>query len=688
MLHHCRVAKVYKDFLLAAMNDAKPSPWALKSIPPDLVSSRASAAMVPSLDGQSTGLTPEALADLQCPEDVRLAPSGKHVVYCLRPASKRGDHETSSLWVAEVGKEHSARQLTSGHFNDELPRWAPDSKTIAFVSDRAEPGHCSAIYFLSMPPLSEPIPITEPKNKKNIVSLKWSPDGHYVAFLSPDEMTVEEESKLASGDDAIVYNTNWNYNRLRYFNLETHTTLTLFKKPFHVNEFAWKSNSDQIFYVLQLTPEYNSALYRGVTLEKLSLHTANVISLCMFPGPVSSLSWSESAMYFLGGVSPDKENTVSMIYTIDDGGQDWTPKAFWNTNDDAVDLRSVVTFLAVQVQKGLQDQIWLLSHSSATVLYHDVFKIVTWDILDLGDGNVVLVIGKGSPDCPTEIHSIQKEKVTQLSQHGQAIADLGIASAEAFYTTADDNTELDGVLLLPRKRGGKPWPAVVIPHGGPHTRVTFGFDIPYFHWGPWLAAVGYAILCPNYRGGSARGEEFASHSRGHIGTKDYSDIIAMVVSCIERGIFDPDRIAIGGWSQGGFLSYLAVTRPDFHFRAAVCGGGVVDWDMLTMSSDVPSAEEELAGGAPWDMDIDFLKTRHSSPIWHMKDIKTPILILHSEKDERVPVSQALAFYRGCLHHKYSCDMVLYPREPHVVTERLHRIDMLNRVKDFYDMHLQ
>ena len=115
---------------------------------------------------------------------------------------------------------------------------------------------------------------------------------------------------------------------------------------------------------------------------------------------------------------------------------------------------------------------------------------------------------------------------------------------------------------------------------------------------------------------------------------------------------------------------------------------MVDWEMLTMASGVPSAEEELAGGAPWDMDIDSFKTRHSSPIWHMKDIKTPILILHSEKDERGPVSQALVFYRGCLYHKYSCDMVLYPREPHAVAERLHRIDMLDRIKDFYDMHLR
>ncbi len=657
------------------------------NVAPNLASNRSSAMVDPGFNSQITGLTPEVLADLQCPENVRLAPSGKHVVYYLRPASKQGDHETSSLWIAEVGKEHSARQLTSGPFKDELPCWCPNSKTIAFVSDRAEPGQGSAIYLLTLPS-SEPIPITDSGNKKKIVSLKWSPNGRSIAFLSPDEMTAEEKSRLASGDDAIVYNTNWDYNRLRCTNLEYRTALTLFTKPSHVNNFAWNHLSDQIFYVLQPTPEYkSSALYQGVALEKVVVESGNATTLCTFPGPVSCLAWSESAMYFLGGVLPDKNNTTSVIYTIDESRQDWNPLAFGD-DDDAVDLRSMVNSLAVQVQKGLQDQIWLLRHSSAIILYSDMSKIITWDILDLGGGNVVLVVGKGSPNCPTEIYSIWNQHMCQLSQHGHAIAKLGIATAEVFNATADDNTELDGVLLLPSKEGSKPWPAIVLPHGGPHTRVTFGFDIPCFHWGPWPVAAGYAVLCPNYRGGSGRGENFASYGRGSVGSKDYSDIIAMVTSGIERGIFDPNRIGIGGWSQGGFLSYLSVTRPDFRFRAAVCGGGVVDWDMLTMSSDIPAVEEELAGGAPWNMRMDSLKTRHSSPVWHMEDIKTPILILHSVKDDRVPVSQAVAFHRGCMYHKYQCEMVLYPRESHRVAERLHRIDMLKRIRNFYDLHLQ
>ena len=109
--------------------------------------------------------------------------------------------------------------------------------------------------------------------------------------------------------------------------------------------------------------------------------------------------------------------------------------------------------------------------------------------------------------------------------------------------------------------------------------------------------------------------------------------------------------------------------------------------MMTMTSDLPNLEAELAGGAPWRLKVDETKTRHGSAIWHMEKVTTPVLILHGEKDERVPLTQAIAFYRGCEEHKVPCEMIIYPREPHVVEERMHRIDMLNRIKDFIETHM-
>lgn len=142
----------------------------------------------------------------------------------------------------------------------------------------------------------------------------------------------------------------------------------------------------------------------------------------------------------------------------------------------------------------------------------------------------------------------------------------------------------------------------------------------------------------------------------------------MIKSGIERTLFDPERIAIGRWSQGGFLSYLSVIRQEFHFKAAVCGGGITDWEMLVMCSDIPAAEAEMVGGAPWTMAADDVRSRHASAVWHVADgvsSKTPVLILHSERGERVPDSQAIAFHRACLFHGIPCQMVIYPRESHI-----------------------
>ena len=134
---------------------------------------------------------------------------------------------------------------------------------------------------------------------------------------------------------------------------------------------------------------------------------------------------------------------------------------------------------------------------------------------------------------------------------------------------------------------------------------------------------------------------------------------------------------IGGWSQGGFLSYLAVTRGDFQLKAAVCGTDVVDWDMLTMTSDAHACEADLAGDASWDGD--YIPRRDGSPIWNMKNVKTPILILHGEEDEPVPLSQAIALWRGCQQWKVPVEMVSYPREKHRVQERTHVSDMWERI---------
>ena len=131
-------------------------------------------------------------------------PSGRHVVYTLTPFTSKEKYPVSSLWLAEIGKEHSARQPTAGLFHNELPQWSLNGEFIAFLLDRAKHGESSAIYLLPMQ-CGEALPITKADNKSKISCFSWSPNGCCIAFLSPDEKTAEQEAKKKDRDDAKVY---------------------------------------------------------------------------------------------------------------------------------------------------------------------------------------------------------------------------------------------------------------------------------------------------------------------------------------------------------------------------------------------------------------------------------------------------------------------------------------------------
>lgn len=181
-------------------------------------------------------LSLEALADLQVPKDLHISPDGQRVVYTLESFSQKDEHAVSSLWVAEVGREKSARRITSGVFG--MNRLAGQRTGNMSPSSPAKKGPCSAIYLLPMTG-GEAYPITETENEKKIASFDWSPDGQYIAFLSEDENTPEEKRKEQEKDDAKVYGANWICQRLRLIHIETGKFSTLIQGNQHVNLFSW-----------------------------------------------------------------------------------------------------------------------------------------------------------------------------------------------------------------------------------------------------------------------------------------------------------------------------------------------------------------------------------------------------------------------------------------------------------------
>lgn len=698
----------------------------------------------------------EALADLAVPREVRLSPDGSRIVYSVKPFTQKSERTVSTLWIAETGKENSARQFTSGLFNDESPQWSEDGTSIAFKSDRASPGKSVAIYVIPADG-GEACAVTPIQNERHIAKFAWAPAaaqlGNYIAYLSADEKTDEQKDKEKEKDDAKVWGEKWNYRRLRRVDVLTQEVETLVGGDKHVHDFSWgcwSGTGQRIVYIEHDTPDINSPGFHGAKIKIWPgpwVQMANVPALdeselLSFPGPITSLEWAfhNRNIYFIAGASPTSCSTSQTLYEfkMQHNFKGERVRKVFEDSRCCLDLHKNFSTIVFKTQTPLCDEVYLLYYKRHFDAPWEVQPKVRYSNLDSNRceiaafdaiyadphwtwaGHAITAMITSDSAHPNELFSKGKKadkqvvepedsRVVQLSNHNSTISSLNISQFLSIQTKASDGYDLDGVFFYPTAHDPKdgPLPTILWPHGGPYGRITNSFSVYLYYEVPLLVSRGYAVLCPNYRGGSGRGQEHAEYARGKVGTVDYSDCIAILQQGIEQGLVDASKVIIGGWSQGGFLSYLAITRPDFKFRGAICGAGVVDWDMMTMTSDAYWFEADLAGGAPWDVDavsgepqeagtqlpdntkrwVKETAGRRGSAIWHMRNVDTPVLILHGENDVRVPFSQAVAFYRACLHNNVPVKMVSYPREGHWFTERAHIIDLWKRILEFCELHL-
>ena len=181
----------------------------------------------------------------------------------------------------------------------------------------------------------------------------------------------------------------------------------------------------------------------------------------------------------------------------------------------------------------------------------------------------------------------------------------------------------------------------------------------------------------------ATASSFVEMNRADWGGGDFKDVMAGADWLVARGIADPNRLGIGGWSYGGYMAAWAVTQTT-RFKAAVSGAPVIDM-ASEFGTENGSAYDEWFYGTPYEKLDGFIK---SSPMTFVKNVKTPTLLLQGEDDTTDPIGQSQQFYRGLKRYGVESDLVLYPREPHGLREENHLVDRLTRILAWYDRYLK
>jgi dipeptidyl aminopeptidase/acylaminoacyl peptidase len=282
---------------------------------------------------------------------------------------------------------------------------------------------------------------------------------------------------------------------------------------------------------------------------------------------------------------------------------------------------------------------------------------------------------------PQELYAWdEKNAPVQLTHINDAWKQYTLVKPQFYKYKSFDGLEIEAELLKPAGYDGKSkLPLITLIHGGP----TGAWEDAIDAWGQLLAAHGYAVFYPNIRGSIGYGQKFIEMNRGDWGGKDFKDVMAGVHDLIAKAIADPERLGIGGWSYGGYMSEWAITQTTA-FKAAVSGAGLANLISEYGTERGPSYDEWFYG-LPYEKPEGFL---HSSPFVYLKNAKTPTLILQGDADPVDPLGQSQELYRGLKRYGVEAQLVIYPREPHGFHEQKHLLDRLNRILAWYDAHLQ
>lgn len=628
----------------------------------------------------------DLIISLSFPQDPRLSPDGRWVAWVATPYGQSGEHPEGSIWLAPVDGSRPARQVTFGGGRDDTPRWSPDGRRLAFRSDREKRG-VGGLYLLSARGGDARLLV---QRERAIAGLEWSPDGTRIAYLVPDDPTADEQRREDERDDPDVHGERWAMNRLWVLDVASSESTVLSAGNVHVAECAWAPDGRRIAYIPWPTPELESHARNEIRVISLVDGASTLVCKPPHWAPFGLQWFDNQTLLFLAGHDDRPQGSFSAFAVPSGGG---TARVIGTTVEENACTAGLLGVPAsgrvvITIASDLTSRLEWADPARGT--REPLFQPESGDFSQasavLTPGGPIIAVVASSGENPPEVHAGPPGSLRRLSDHHAPLRAFELGAQEELRWTAPDGMPISGVLIRPAGDSVPPYPLIVLPHGGPYGRSTLGWNLAPLRWGPWLAAHGYAALLPNYRGGLGRGHRFATMARGKVGLGDFEDVMAGVDAAIDHGIADPERLGIGGWSQGGFMTAWAVTQTK-RFKAGVMGAGVSDWGMMTMTSDMPTFESSLSGDRPWDGPGPH-RAAQLSPISFAGNVETPLLILHGKNDERVPVSQAVGFARALRERGVPVEMVTYPREPHGIRERNHQRDILRRVLAWYDRWLK
>jgi len=631
-------------------------------------------------------ITPEDVVNIRDVYEPQISPNGNLVAFVITEpvdTNKPDEGRNSNIWIVSAGGSSSPRKYAFGPKQEFMPRWSPDGKYLAFLSNRGNDDKNQIYLMAAFGGEAE----TLTSMKEGVTLFKWDRDSHNITLVSQDSLTTEEENRIKDKDDERVLDENIKHVRLYRVDLATRVVTLLTPENESVNDFDYSPDGSKIAFEVAPTPKPDDVYYRSKLMVMNRDGSAKHIIGKESSG-LGNVRWSPDGNQILHFIYPGKSEMYisELVSQIGDQtttlGEDY-PGVIWEM--EWIPKRQGIL---VSSQEGVQGIIGKLDMKSRKVdlirkVDRPYWSYSNWSINATG---VWIAYVDATVTSPMDIWIMKVDgaEAKRLTDINPQVSSLAFGSVEKVQWKAEDGQQIEGVLVKPAGYGpGKKYPLVVQIQGGPAWAWWYGWLCNWHNWAQLLASNGFAVLLPNPRGSACCGWKFAEQNYLDWGGGDFEDIMAGVDYLIQQGIADSTQMAIGGWSYGGYMTAWAVSQTN-RFKAAVMGAGLSDLTSFYGTTDVPTFMRWYFEDYPYGRQQVY---EQRSPMTFIKNVRTPTLVLHGEADLRVPISQSYEFYQGLRDMGVETRFVIYPREPHGIGESAHQIDVLQRVLEWYKTHL-
>ena len=636
----------------------------------------------PATAGDKPWTSDDILA-LKTVTDPRVSRDGKAVAYVVESLNADRDAYQTDVWlVPTAGGE--ARALASSTASDDTPRWSPDGRWLAFLSERPRPGvsgddasEAKRQVWLIRPDGGEAVPLTSAPG--SVSALGWSADGKTIAFLAREPKSEERRKREKEKDDAWTPSELYPWSRLWLVDVASRAARQLTSGPLHVTDFSLAPDGKRIAFSGQATPlipdNFRSDLY------VVDAAGGAPVPLVVRKGPDTSPAWSPDGKWiaFVSQDGRDEEwYTNSYACVVAAGGG--TPRNLTASFDEEIggDLlwspdSTALVFSALEKTAGHVYRVSLDAQVESLTRGPEVNGGASLD----GTGETLVFLRQDSV-TPREVWTLRLPRAATRAAKARRAAAL-----EAPRALTDTNPQVKELRAFPKElvtwKGADGWdvegllvyppgyvkgtrvPLALNVHGGPAGTHTNAFTPAPRVWGwPLFAQAGYAIFFPNPRGSGGYGEKFRAANVRDWGVKDFEDIMKGIDALVERGIADPERLTVNGWSYGGFMTSTVVTKTD-RFKSAIVGAAVTNLASFTGTADIPEFARSYFRSWPWEDAAAYVE--HSA-LFHAGNVKTPSLVVHGDRDDRVPVTQGWEFYNALRLRGVPSELLILPRQPH------------------------